>query len=148
MGNYGVVAACHPDQFFALSATASTARFINIGLLSASALLHGSKQRGETIIVSFMLVVLFTNLFDNMTVVTAYPFGAYHHTAAIGPKLWYVPIIVSPIFAVAGYIAWVLAGIFLGHFFPKIAGLPLGDQLSRRVSQPHGICVLTQSAAL
>lgn len=63
-------------SFFALSATANTAHFINIGLLSASALLHGSKQHGETIIVSFMLVVLFTNLFDNMTVVTAYPFGA------------------------------------------------------------------------
>ena len=68
-----------------------------------------------------MVAVLFTNLFDNMTVVTGYSFRAYFHAAAMGPKLWYVPATTGPIFAVAGYITWVLAGILLGIFFENRA---------------------------
>ena len=103
--------------------SANTARFINVGLLSAFTLLHGSRQYGAAIAVYFLLAVLSTNLFENMSIITGFPFGEYHHTDAMGPKLWHVPIIVGPIFAVAGYLAWVLAGILLGDAFSPVRGI-------------------------
>ncbi len=103
--------------------SANTARYINVALLSAFTLLHGSRRYGAAIVVYFLLAVIVTNILENMSIVTGFPFGSYHHTAAMGPKLWHVPIIVGPIFAVAGYIAWVLAGILLGDVFSAPRGV-------------------------
>jgi putative membrane protein len=108
---------------------ANTARFINVALLSAFTLLHGSQRYGAAIVVYFLLAVVVTNIFENMSIITGFPFGAYHHTAAMGPKLWHVPIIVGPIFAVAGYLAWVLAGILLGDVFSDPRGVVFGRPL-------------------
>lgn len=102
---------------------ANTARFINVALLSAFTLLHGRHQYGSGIAVYFVIAVLATNVFENMSIVSGFPFGQYEHTAAMGPKIWHVPIIVGPIFAVAGYIAWVIAGILLGDVFSKARGI-------------------------
>jgi len=103
--------------------SANTARFINVGLLSAFTLLHGSRRYGAAIAVYFLLAVVSTNVFENMSIITGFPFGEYHHTAAMGPKVWHVPVIVGPIFAVAGYLAWVLAGILLGDVFTPVRGV-------------------------
>ncbi len=102
---------------------ANTARFINVGLLTAFTLIHGRVRYGAGIFVYFVIAVLVTNIFENMSIVTGFPFGAYEHTAAMGPKVWHVPIIVGPIFAVAGYIAWVIAGILLGDVFSQPRGI-------------------------
>ena len=104
---------------------ANTARFINVALLTAFTLLHGRHQYGSGIAVYFAIAVLATNVFENMSIVSGFPFGQYEHTAAMGPKIWHVPIIVGPIFAVAGYIAWVIAGILLGDVFSNPRGIAL-----------------------
>lgn len=103
--------------------SANAARFINVALLSAFTVLHGARRYGAGIFVYFALAVVATNVFENMSVITGFPFGEYHHTAAMGPKLWHVPLIVGPIFAVAGYLAWVLAGILLGDIFAPVRGV-------------------------
>jgi putative membrane protein len=103
--------------------SANSARFINVALLSAFTLLHGGRRYGAGIAVYFLLAVVSTNIFENMSIITGFPFGEYVHTAAMGPKLWHVPVIVGPIFAVAGYIAWVLAGILLGDVFSPVRGV-------------------------
>lgn len=92
------------------------ARYLTVALLSGFTLLHGARRYGGFgIAVYFGLAVLVTNGFENLSIATGWPFGAYHHTASMGPKLFHVPLIVGPIFAVAGYLAWVLAGIVLGE---------------------------------
>ncbi|MGR8919540.1 MAG: carotenoid biosynthesis protein [Gammaproteobacteria bacterium] len=94
------------------------ARFVNVALLSAFTLWHGAGRYGlRGIAVYFAIGVLVTNVTENLSIVTGFPFGQYHHTAAMGPKIWHVPVIVGPIFAVAGYLAWQLAGILLGDVF-------------------------------
>lgn len=108
---------------------ANTARFINVGLLTAFTLIHGRVRYGAGIFVYFVIAVLVTNIFENMSIVTGLPFGAYEHTAAMGPKVWHVPIIVGPIFAVAGYIAWVIAGILLGDVFSQPRGIAFARPL-------------------
>jgi putative membrane protein len=96
----------------------NAARFVNVALLSAFTLWHGAGRYGwRTIAVYFAIGVLVTNATENLSIVTGFPFGHYHHTEAMGPKIWHVPIIVGPIFTVAGYLAWQLAGIILGDVF-------------------------------
>ena len=87
-------------------------------LLSLFALVHGARRYGwRGITVFFLLGVVVANVFENLSIATGFPFGPYHHTAAMGPKLFLVPWIIGPIFAAAGYFGWVLAGILLGEVF-------------------------------
>jgi putative membrane protein len=96
------------------------ARYINIGLMTGFTLLHGSRRYGwRGIVIYFLVAVVITNIFENLSIATGFPFGQYQHTASMGPKLFYVPLIIGPIFAVAGYLGWVLAGILLGDVFTR-----------------------------
>lgn len=98
--------------------SANNARFINVTLMSLFVLLHGARRYGVAgIVVYFVIGVLVTNLTENLSIVTGFPFGDYHHTDNMGPRILYVPIIVGPIFAAAGYLAWMLSGILLGDVF-------------------------------
>lgn len=107
------------------------ARYLTVALLTAFTVLHGARRYGTAgIAVYFVLAVLVTNVFENLSIATGWPFGAYHHTASMGPKLFHVPLIVGPIFAVAGYLAWALAGILLGE---TGAAAPRGIAVARPV---------------
>lgn len=91
------------------------ARQITLALMVAFTFAHGAFRYGwPGISTYFVIAVLVANLFENMSIGSGFPFGHYHHTASMGPKLLAVPLIVGPIFAVAGYLGWVLAGILLG----------------------------------
>jgi len=108
-------------SFFApATLSANGARFINVALLSIFTIAHGARRYGYPgILVYFAIAVVVTNIFENMSIVSGFPFGAYHHLDAMGPKLWHVPLLIGPIFAVAGYLGWALAGILLGDVFAK-----------------------------
>lgn len=98
--------------------SANNARIINVALLSCFTLLHGAQRYGiRGIVVYFSIAVLITNLTENISIVTGFPFGSYHHTSNMGPQIFHVPVIVGPIFAVAGYIAWTLSGVLLRDVF-------------------------------
>jgi len=98
--------------------SANDARFINVTLMSVFTLLHGAQRyRLSGILVFFALAVVVANTTENLSIVTGFPFGQYHHTAAMGPKIAHVPLIIGPIFAVAGYLSWVIAGVLLGDVF-------------------------------
>jgi len=115
-GVIGLWALVTLTSFFAPALlSANTARYVNVALLSAFTLVHGAQRyRTRGILVYFVIAVVVTNVFENLSIVSGFPFGAYHHTASMGPQIAHVPVIVGPIFAVAGYLAWVLAGILLG----------------------------------
>ncbi|MGR8949791.1 MAG: carotenoid biosynthesis protein [Gammaproteobacteria bacterium] len=98
--------------------SANNARFINVLLLSIFTLVHGALRYGARgIVMFFAIACVVTNISENLSIITGFPFGQYHHTAAMGPKIWHVPIIIGPIFAVAGYLSWVLAGVLLRDDF-------------------------------
>lgn len=91
------------------------ARYLTLLVMIAFTFVHGARRYGVAgMLVYFVIVVGVANLFENLSITTGFPFGAYHHTAAMGPQLLHVPLIVGPIFAVAGYLGWVLAGCLLG----------------------------------
>jgi uncharacterized membrane protein len=79
------------------------------------ALIHGAIRYGAASIAVFLaLCVGVSNVMENLGVLTGFPFGHYHYTDALGPKLFFVPVLIGPAYFGAGYLAWVLANVLLG----------------------------------
>lgn len=106
------------------------ARYLTLAIMVAFTFVHGARRYGIAgTLIYFLLVAGMANVFENLSITSGFPFGAYHHTAAMGPQLLHVPLIVGPIFAVAGYLGWVLAGCLLGDAERGTRGLTLSQPL-------------------
>jgi uncharacterized membrane protein len=103
-----------PDAFpgaFASSLTVPLSVLLPLGF----ALIHGTIRYGAAGIAVFLaLCVGVGNVMENLGVLTGFPFGRYHYTDALGPKLLFVPVLIGPAYFGAGYLAWVLANVLLG----------------------------------
>ncbi len=81
----------------------------------AFALLHGSMRYGIGGMAAFLVLCLgVSNLLENIGVMTGFPFGRYHYTDVLGPKLFLVPLLIGPAYFGTGYLSWVMASLLLG----------------------------------
>ncbi|MEX0745464.1 MAG: carotenoid biosynthesis protein [Phycisphaeraceae bacterium] len=88
---------------------------LQLATMVAFMLLHGAlRYRVEGIAVFAVICLVVSNIFENLGVATGFPFGPYHYTDALGPKLFYVPLMIGPAYLSVGYMAWVLATILAG----------------------------------
>ena len=72
----------------------------------AFALLHGATRYGWSGIVAFVVICLVvSNVLENTSILTGFPFGHYHYTDALGPKLFLVPVLIGPAYFASGYFA-------------------------------------------
>jgi len=77
-------------------------------------LLHGARRYGwRGILVFLVLCLAISNVMENLGVLTGFPFGRYHYTGVLGPKLFLVPLLIGPAYFGASYVSWVLATILL-----------------------------------
>jgi putative membrane protein len=85
-------------------------------LLSVSfALIHGALRYRWSGIVTFIVIALVvSNILENTSILTGFPFGHYYYTDALGPKLFLVPLLIGPAYVATGYLAWVLSTIHVG----------------------------------
>lgn len=82
----------------------------------AFALLHGSRRYGWEGIIVFLAVCLgVSNILENTSILTGFPFGHYYYTAGLGPKLFLVPILIGPAYFGIGYLAWTVGTVILGE---------------------------------
>lgn len=89
---------------------------INTILLVAFALVHGEARYGVKGIAVFVVVCLaVSNAFENLSILTGFPFGHYHYTDILGPKLFLVPVTIGGAYFGAGYLAWTVAQILIGR---------------------------------
>lgn len=80
----------------------------------AFAFLHGARRYGIGGIAVFVVLCLgISNVMENLGVLTGFPFGPYHYTDVLGPKLFLVPLLIGPGYLGTGYVSWVLANILL-----------------------------------
>src|ERR1700751_1785624 len=78
------------------------------------ALFHGAVRYGWRGIVVFMVLCIgISTILENMSVLTGFPFGHYHYTDVMGPKLFLVPLLIGPAYFGTGYLSWVIATILL-----------------------------------
>lgn len=87
---------------------------VNTALLVSFALLHGATSYGVKGIAVFLAVCLIVgNIFETISILTGFPFGHYHYTAVLGPKLFLVPITIGGAYFGAGYLSWSVAIVLL-----------------------------------
>jgi putative membrane protein len=81
----------------------------------AFALVHGAVRYGWPGIVAFIVISLVvSNILENTSILTGFPFGHYHYTDALGPKLFLVPVLIGPAYFANGYLAWQLGNVLVG----------------------------------
>jgi uncharacterized membrane protein len=79
-------------------------------------LLHGSRRYGwPAILVFFAVTLVVSNVLENLSILTGFPFGNYHYTSQQGPNLFLVPLVIGPFYAATGYLAWTLAAMLNGE---------------------------------
>jgi len=82
----------------------------------AFALIHGAVRYGWTGILAFVVMCLVvSNILENTSILTGFPFGHYHYTDALGPKLFLVPLLIGPAYFANGYFAWVIGNLLIGE---------------------------------
>lgn len=79
------------------------------------ALIHGARRYGWGGILLFILICLVvSNALENLSILTGFPFGHYHYTNGLGPKLFLVPLLIGPAYISTGYLAWVIGNVLVG----------------------------------
>src|SRR5256712_1537990 len=82
----------------------------------AFALIHGAVRYGWTGIAAFVVISLVvSNILENISILTGFPFGHYHYTDALGPELFLVPLLIGPAYFANGYFAWVIGNVLVGE---------------------------------
>ncbi len=81
----------------------------------AFGVIHGARRYHLAGILVFLVLCLgISNVMENVGVMTGFPFGHYHYTDVLGPKLFLVPLLIGPAYFGTGYVSWVLANVLLG----------------------------------
>jgi putative membrane protein len=76
------------------------------------ALAHGARRYGWRPIGVFVVAALvISNILENLSIQTGFPFGHYHYTGA--GKIFQVPWFIGPAYLATGYLAWVVATTLL-----------------------------------
>ena len=84
---------------------------------------HGSvNYRFRDVLVFAAITLVVSNIFENMSILTGFPFGHYYYTDGLGPKLFLVPIMIGPAYLGTGYLAWTLARVILGATEQRLPG--------------------------
>jgi len=95
----------------------------------AFALIHGWKQYGwRSILVFAVICLIVSNAFENLSILTGFPFGHYHYSDNFGQKLFLVPLLIGPAYLGMGYLSWTVARLILGDRRPggdRLVALPV-----------------------
>lgn len=73
---------------------------------------------------NILVFVIFTFVIswslETLSIDTGFPFGHYHYTDLLGPKLGQVPYVILPAYFAVGFLAWTLSNVLLGNFGSNI----------------------------
>src|SRR5260370_28082552 len=81
----------------------------------AFALIHGAVRYGWKGLAAFIAICLVvSNILENTSILTGFPFGHYHYTDALRPKLFLVPLLIGPAYFANGYLPLGLGNALIG----------------------------------
>lgn len=79
--------------------------------------IHGSRRMGwRTLAAFFAITFVVSWSYESLSIATGFPFGNYHYTEGLGPKLGTVPLLIMPAYFAMAYVSWNLAHIVLDKF--------------------------------
>ncbi len=77
-------------------------------------LLHGPREIGWKLLGLFFLITFGVSWsYETASILTGFPFGNYHYTEKLGPKLGVVPLLIMPAYFGICYISWLIAKLIL-----------------------------------
>ena len=80
-------------------------------------LLHGPRQIGWRRLAAFFAITFVVSWsYESMSIATGFPFGHYHYTNAMGPKLGTVPLLIMPAYFAVCYVSWHLGLVVLDRY--------------------------------
>ena len=93
--------------------TGAPAAAQTISLLGvALALVQGTRRYGwGTLIAFFVISYVVSSIWENLSVMTGFPFGNYHYT--LTPQLFYVPVFIGFAYFGIGFVSWMTANTIL-----------------------------------
>jgi uncharacterized membrane protein len=87
------------------------------------ALIHGSiEYRVRGILLFAALSFIVGNFFENLSIVTGFPFGHYYFTGVMGPKLFLVPVTLGLAYLGIGYLAWTIGRLLVCGVTAPVTG--------------------------
>jgi len=91
---------------------AFTRNLVEQALLSAFFVVHAlAALRPRAVLAYAAICFVVSNLFENASVLTGFPFGAFHHSEATGPRLFEIPWLATPTYMAMGWVSWVVAQV-------------------------------------
>ena len=103
-------AATFANTLFSLSIPVAPLLLVSV----VFALIHGAMRYRWSGMVTFIVICLVvSNILENTSILTGFPFGHYHYTDVLGPKLFLVPLLIGPAYFATGYLAWVLSTVLI-----------------------------------
>src|SRR5437879_6191132 len=85
-------------------------------LLFPFALIHGGRRYGWKAIAVFMVVTaIVSNILENSSILTGFPFGPYYYTDSLGPKIALLPVFISLSYISFGYLAWLFSTLLVSE---------------------------------
>ncbi len=95
---------------------------IGIGL-TVFTYLHGSSRYSlKDLTIFFALATVFGLFYENLSILTGFPFGFYVYADGLGPYLLHAPILIAPAYFALGYISWNTTSILLNNYSNKLQG--------------------------
>jgi len=87
------------------------------------AFIHGAVRYRWSGVVAFLVVCLVvSNIFENTSILTGFPFGHYHYTS--GPKIFLVPWYIGLSYFATAYLAWTVAIVLIGDVLRASSWIP------------------------
>jgi len=62
-----------------------------------------------------VICLVVSNILENTSILTGFPFGHYHYTDGLGAKLFLVPLLIGPAYFSTGYLAWAVSNVLIGE---------------------------------
>lgn len=98
---------------------------ISILVPTLFAVVHGGRRLGgKAMLLFFAITFVVSWAMESTSIATGFPFGHYHYTERLGPKLGTVPLLIMPAYFAMCYVSWNLAHIVLDRFAHSADALP------------------------
>ena len=82
-------------------------------------LFYGAERYGwRGLLIFFAITSVISWSMETLSIATGFPFGYYHYSSQLGPKLGTVPLIIMPAYFGNGFLAWTISHIFLKNLGP------------------------------
>lgn len=107
-------AAARPLQSFPDRVPMLAIVFLHVVPTALFAMVHGAMAyRVRGIVVFAALCLGVGNAFENLGILTGFPFGRYSFTEVMGPRILNVPILLGLAYLGMGYLSWTLASLIV-----------------------------------